>query len=101
MKPCVFFPQRLQVVLDVGLLPWAIRRGEKVMFTAGLVKELVERGVSVESLKSLAEMLKWNYGKAKIGSKSVTKVAWTTLEDLLEFLEPSQVEFEEGEGGQA
>jgi hypothetical protein len=92
------FAQRLIAVLDAKLLPWAFRKDEKVFFTTRLVSELQKR-VNVDSLKSLAEMLHWNYNKVKVGKQSVW-AAWVKLEDLLEFLEPRKVEVEEQPAGQ-
>jgi hypothetical protein len=92
------FAQRLIAVLDARLLPWAFRKGEKVIFTTRLVSEL-QRRINVDSLKSIAEMLGWNYGVVKVGKQAV-RAAWVKLEDLLEFLEPKKVEEESQQGEQ-
>jgi hypothetical protein len=87
-KEDVSFQQRLQVVLDAGLLPWAMRRGEEVLFTVGLAEELREVVGKMEYLKSIAELLGWDYTVVKIGKRS-TRATRTTLEDLIDFLAPS------------
>ena len=84
------FTQRLVAVLDAGLLPWAFRKDEMVFFNARLASELQKR-VSVDSLKSLAEMLGWKYGVVKLGGRAV-RAAWTTLDELLNFLAVGDVE---------
>jgi len=88
------------VVLEKGLLPWAIVRGGTVYITTGILEEL-RPAIGDMSLKSLAELLGWSYnpryvlrkGEGKVTSKSVIEIA---VDDLLDFLSLSG----EGEGAE-
>jgi len=87
--------ERAVVVLEKGLLPWAILRNNTIYITSSIVEELRER-VGDISLKSLAELLKWRYipkKSFKVGKAVTTKtVIEVPLEDFLAFIgeyEPS------------
>jgi len=75
-------------------LAWAMLRGEEVLFTSGFAEEL-RRVVTDIGLKSLAELLGWEYRKkvSLRSGKRVTSVSCIAvrLNDLLEFLQPEEV----------
>ena len=79
----------VQRVLTSYLIPWAylvLRDGyNEVRFTAGLIDELKPR-VGDISLKSLAELLGWEYKVTKVNGRSVKTVV-VKLRDLINFLE--------------
>jgi len=86
--------ERAIAVLEKGLLPWAIARGDTVYITSALLDEL--RGKCGDmSLKSLAELLGWNYIHKKtfrFGKTVITKtVVETPLENFLSFITPEEV----------
>ncbi len=61
--------ERLKTVAVNDLLPWLIRRGDEYIITTTILEELKKRGIEVVSLKSLADMLRWEYSQAKIGGR--------------------------------
>jgi hypothetical protein len=79
------------VVLEKRLIPWLILKGGTVYVTTGLVKEL-ERELrdDMGGLKSIAEMLGWDYEKKhhfREGKEERNvSVAYTSIEDFLAFL---------------
>ena len=89
----VSFEDRVKIVLENKLLPWAIVRKREditeVLFTTSIVRELRPIIGDIGGLKSIAELLGWEYAKhsvrrgKKVENKAVAKVP---LEDLLEFL---------------
>jgi hypothetical protein len=83
--------ERAKVVLEKRLIPWLILKGGTVYATTGLVKEL-ERELrdDMGGLKSIAEMLGWDYEKKhhfREGKEERNvSVAYTSIEDFLAFL---------------
>ena len=82
---------RVEIVLDKQLIPWLIRRNNEVLITTGVLDEL--RGVveGIEDLKSLADLLGWEYKKYSMRVEGKTKnivVIKVSLEDFLSFLTP-------------
>jgi hypothetical protein len=85
---------RVRIVIDKQLIPWIIKRvedGEEYLYiTTGLVSELSKVVSNVGSLKSIAELLGWEYQPrravregSKVTSYSVIKVP---LKDFIDFL---------------
>ena len=79
------FRERCKVVLENNLLPWAILKEDTVYFLSSLVDELKPIIGDIGGLKSVAELMGWEYRYAKIGGRSV-RVSATSLESLLELL---------------
>ena len=77
--------ERVKVVLENKLLPWAYLHNGLVYFTSGLARSLEREVGNLGGLKGLAELLGWEYKNMKDG-RSVRKVAITPLEALLSFL---------------
>jgi hypothetical protein len=85
---------RVRIVIDKQLIPWIIKRvedGEEYLYiTTGLVSELSKVVSNVGSLKSIAELLGWEY----IPKMSVREGKRTTsyilirisLKDFIDFL---------------
>jgi len=86
----VDFETRVRVVLEKRLLPWAILREDTVLFTTGLVEELRAVVGDIGGLKSIAELLGWEYNPKYTvregGKPKGVAVAKTTLRNLMEFL---------------
>ena len=84
---------RVEIVLEKQLIPWLIKKGNKVLITTGIMRELEEVIGDIGGLKSLAELLGWEYdskytmreGK-NVRGLVVIKV---NLEDFIGFLSPS------------
>jgi len=91
--------ERARVVLEKGLLPWAIVRGGTVYITTGILEEL-RPAIGDMSLKSLAELLRWSYvpkKSFKVGKEVVNKsVIEVPIEDFLSFLAPEGTPEAEG-----
>ena len=82
------FEARLKAVLESDLLPWAYLKKDvdllasKVIFTVDLARELRSVIGDIGGLKSIAEIMGWDYGVEKVGGKA-RKVAYVTLGKLL------------------
>jgi hypothetical protein len=89
--------ERIEIVIQHKLIPWIMHRPledgrVEILFTTGLISELVPLIGDIGGLKSIAELLGWEYipkysiriGK---GVKSISIIR-TTMEDLLDFLVP-------------
>jgi len=90
--------ERAERVLKEGRLPYAECRRYKgrwhVLFTTEFVRALEESGVEVAGgLKSLAELLGWEYAAARVNGR-VRRVARVPLKEFLEFIDPELEEFE-------
>jgi predicted RNA-binding Zn-ribbon protein involved in translation (DUF1610 family) len=89
--------ERVKIVLDKKLIPWLIKRRGEIYITTGLIQELEEKKIAenIRDLKSLAELLGWNYGKEsfRVGGKVRSNyVVIANLQDFLEFLSPKTEE---------
>jgi hypothetical protein len=89
----VSLPERIRAVLDTKLIPWMMRKNEDVLFTSAFIEELGNVIGDIGGLKSIAELLGWEYIVARVG-KRCTKAIKTTIEELTEFLSPSDIHFE-------
>jgi len=91
---------KIRYVLNQGLIPWLIlRRDGKVVVTTGIIRVIGKQLGTVNTLKSLAELLGWDYKVVKLGKRPV-RAAVTTLEEFIEFLLPNpdtETENEEAE----
>ncbi len=81
----VDFEERVRIVLKKKLLPWAVLKEDDVIFTTGLTKELQAVIGDIGGLKSIAELLGWEYGVFKVGKKSI-RGAKVKLSELIDFL---------------
>jgi len=79
------FEARCRAVPEDKLLPWAVLKGDEVYFKASLVDELRPLIGDVGGLKSIAELMGWEYRYAKIGGK-VARVVVASLGSLLKLL---------------
>jgi len=79
------FRERCRVVLENKLLPWAILKNSTVYFLAPLAEELRPFTGDIGGLKSIAEVMGWDYKVVKIGGRT-TRVATSTIDILLELL---------------
>jgi len=78
---------RVKIVLEYRLIPWLVLKGGNVYITTGLVKELEKVGIDIGGgLKSIAELLGWEYEKEVRIGRSVISSIRTSVEDLVEFL---------------
>jgi hypothetical protein len=93
---------RIEIVLDKQLIPWLLRENDKVLITTGIMQELEEAVGGIESLKSLAELLGWEYIRKKKLGENVVSVVSVRKRDLIDFLcaigEPSEKIEEEPSG---
>jgi hypothetical protein len=92
---------RLMIVLQQKLIPWMMYRQDKegriiIIITTGLMDDLTPLIGDIGGLKSVAELLGWEYdrkfsyrvkekGEEKVKNNSVIKI---NLDDFLEFLSP-------------
>lgn len=84
----VDFEERVEIVLRKRLLPWAIMKEDEepyVIFTTDFYREIKHLIGDIGGLKSIAELLGWNYGVFKVGKKSV-RGALVKLREFIEFL---------------
>ena len=79
--------ERIRIVLENRLLPWAYLCNDLVCFTSGLAKLLEKEVGNLGGLKGLAELLGWRYGVVKRNKKS-TRVAMVPFNELITFLFP-------------
>ena len=86
------FEDRVKTVLENKLLPWAILKGSTIIITTGLMDEIQHLVGDIGGLKSVAELLGWEYrGQYSIRmGKSVKNlsVIIVDLEDFIRFLAP-------------
>jgi len=82
--------ERINSVLERPLIPWLIVRGEELLITTRILSELQDVIGDIGGLKSLAELLGWEYipkyslkEKGKVRNMSVIR---TTKEDFIDFL---------------
>ena len=96
------FRERVLTVLRSELLSWARLKGDEVYLLTALADELRPVVGDIGGLKSVAELLGWEYKRARIGGR-VVMVAATKLEDFVRFLraevEDQQAQ-QQGEGQQ-
>jgi len=89
------FEQRLEAVLEKGLIPYLIQKGEYVYITPAIVSDLIK--VGIETLKALADLMGWEYLQksyregGKVNNNYVIRVSLATFK---QFLMPT---FEEGQ----
>jgi len=86
----VDFEERVETVLTSRLIPWLIlREGEEedvVVITTGIVNEIKPVVGDIGGLKSIAELLGWEYKRGvKVGSRSIQGII-VKLEDFKDFL---------------
>jgi hypothetical protein len=91
--------QRIDMVIKKGYTPWLLyRRGnDEVVISTAVLGILRKKGVEVDDLKSIAELLEWEYRKdVKVGGKNRAGVL-VPRERFIEFLAPEDVEVENEE----
>jgi len=94
----VEFEERVKIVLENRLLPWAILRGQDVLFTSDFARELRPVVGDIGGLKSIAELLGWEYYKFSYRVNGKTKNRATIrvkFNELLEFLELGEIDTKE------
>jgi predicted RNA-binding Zn-ribbon protein involved in translation (DUF1610 family) len=79
--------ERVNIVIEEKFIPWVIKHGKLVCFTTGLLEEIRGKIGSIDSLKSLAELMGWEYGLVKMG-ENVKRVVKVEIEKFEEFLYP-------------
>ncbi len=88
--------ERVKVVLDKELIPWLTKSGDHVFFTSDFARELEEVIGDIGGLKSIAELLGWEYRPRHSVRKGKTVTSYSVirapLEDFLDFLEPPSTE---------
>jgi ribosomal protein S27E len=84
--------ERAKTVIEHNLISWLIGKEDTIYITTGILDDLQKEKYDIAGdLKSISEMLGWEYGKhsfkisGKVENKSTIKV---DLEDFLNFLEP-------------
>ena len=82
----VGFEERVRIVLENRLLPWAILRGEEVYFTTDFVRELRSVIGDVGGLKSIAELLGWEYSRAFTVHRKRVQAVKVHIDKLISFL---------------
>jgi hypothetical protein len=84
---------RAKIVIEKQLIPWLIGKENIIYITTGIVEDLKKNKIEAGDLKSLAEMLGWEYiptKPMKMGGKTTSRsVVKVDLEDFLNFLEIS------------
>ncbi len=78
--------ERVQVVFENKLLPWAYSKDGKAYFTSGFARALESRVGNLGGLKGVAELLGWEY-KVVRQEKKLRKAMVISLEDLISFLQ--------------
>ncbi|HIE54166.1 MAG TPA: bifunctional DNA primase/polymerase [Chromatiaceae bacterium] len=81
----VDFEERVRIVLENKLLPWAFLHNKHVYFSAGLIRELRSVVGDVGGLKSVSELLGWDYKVFKIKGKLLRGMR-TSFKSLIKFL---------------
>jgi hypothetical protein len=84
--------ERTRIVLEQQLIPWLKgakleKEGESVIILGGIMSEISNEVPSITGLKSIAELLGWEYGVIKINGKA-TRVVTVSLEKFMDFLNP-------------
>ena len=82
------------------LLPWAMYRDGVVYINSEIVNELKPIVGDIGGLKSVAELLGWEYKNMKIEKSSVKKVAIVSFTDFTKFLKEEIKPEEEPEKNQ-
>jgi hypothetical protein len=84
---------RVKIVLEKQLIPWLIKKDNEVLITTGIMQELEKVIGDIGGLKSLAELLEWEYDskytwreRKSVRGLVVIKV---DLEDFINFLNPT------------
>jgi len=87
-RSAIKFRERVEIVLKENLIPWMILKDDKVILTTGVLEELRYKAPNLGSLKSLAELLGWNYKRSiRTRKGKVIQGVITSLETFIEFLE--------------
>lgn len=88
--------QRIDMVIEKGYIPWLLHRhsNDEVVISTAVLGTLRKKGIEVDDLKSLAELLEWEYRKdVKVGGKNRAGVL-VPRKRFIEFLAPEDVEVE-------
>lgn len=67
------------------LIPWLITRNDKIIMTSGFARELEKITGDIGGLKSIAELLGWEYKVVKFHGRPVRAMV-TREEDFMSFL---------------
>ncbi len=92
-KDQIPFPERVRIVIDNKLLPWAIMKGDLVILTTDFAREIRNVVGDLGGLKSIAELLGWEYSKSiKVGRGVVIQGIKVKINEFIEFLDVSYEE---------
>ena len=80
------FEDRVRVVLENMLLPWARLKDGEVIITTGFVNEVRSVTGDIGGLKSIAELLNWEYRKSMKLEKRVIQAIVVKLQEFIDFL---------------
>ncbi|OYT57263.1 MAG: hypothetical protein B6U76_01435 [Desulfurococcales archaeon ex4484_217_2] len=84
----VDFEDRVKIVLENKLLPWAILRKDTIIITSAFASDLKSIIGDIGGLRSIAELLGWEYQKSvKIGKRVLAAIR-VNIRDFLGFLSP-------------
>jgi len=81
--------EKVEILLNGELLPWAILQDGEVYFTTDFARELKNVIGETGGLKGIAELLGFEYKVVKLNGRSL-RVMKTTLDKLVEFLSFTQ-----------
>jgi len=81
------FRQRASIVIEQRLIPWLLGKDEYIYITNGILPELEKEIGDIGGLKSMAELLGWNYAVAKVNGKA-SRIISVSLDDFISFLYP-------------
>jgi hypothetical protein len=79
------FEERVRIVLESKLLPWVTLKDDYVIFTTDFAREIRNLVGDIGGLKSIAELLSWEYGVFRIGKKTL-RGARVNLREFIDFL---------------
>jgi len=94
-KASASFEERLYAVLEKGLIPYLIQKGQNIYITPAIVGDLNKIGI--ETLKGLADLMGWEYRQKSYregGKVNNNYVIQVDLDAFKQFLMPT---FEEGQ----
>ena len=78
--------ERVKIVLEKGLVPWAYVKGDYVILTTGFANELNKIVGDIGGLKSIAELLGWEYKRSLKLRKRVVQAIVIPLIEFVDFL---------------
>ena len=80
------FDERVKIVLEKRLLPWAIISGENVYFTSDFAREIRSIIGDLGGLQSIAELLGWKYSRGFTVNGRKLQAMKVHIDELISFL---------------